>query len=157
MEERAEMEDTTAWDDALAEPEIADGLRAWASGGYSTEAAVELLIAHGVWLRRKAFRQQAMWVSRGDEFAADDGELLCGIDWDAAAAVASTSPASASEHRILAFAIALVAGVDHPVDLGDAVTGLDVTNTALVLQAIAHTAGVHERHASISVDGHFDG
>jgi len=40
---------------ASAEPLLADPLRAWARGIYPDEAGVELLIAHGVFLRRADF------------------------------------------------------------------------------------------------------
>src|SRR5215218_6220857 len=40
----------------LTSEELAPMLRAWASGLFPSEAAVELLIAHGVWPHRRDFR-----------------------------------------------------------------------------------------------------
>ena len=75
-----------------------------------------------------------------------DGELLAGIDWEAVAVLANVAPASASERRILELAVALAAGHRHPVDLGDALTSLDASNAAAVVEAIAHASGADLRH-----------
>ena len=103
---------------------------------YPLEAAVDLLIAHHTWLRRRDFRRAALRVS-------DDGPELIGVDWTAARDLTERAPASRSELAMLTIA-ARLAGQDHPCDLGDVLTGLDQTNTAIVLHAIAHSVGWHE-------------
>jgi hypothetical protein len=137
--------------DTFTELELAVALRNSAAGSYQAEAAVELLIAHGSWLRRGDFRAQAIWADGGAD------EFVVGIDWGSAAELLHDAPASASERRILSIALALVEGQAHPVDLGDALSSLDGANTANVIHAVAHAAGLHERHSSIVVNGHLDG
>ena len=48
-----------------------------------------------------------------------------------------------------------LANTQATVCLGDAVCGLDRRNTHLVLGAIAHAAGWHERHHTAHVTGTF--
>jgi hypothetical protein len=61
------------------------------------------------------------------------------IDWPAT--LASTGYLSGGERRLLNLAASL--GHGHPVDLADALTGLDTWNAQVVVDAIAHAAGVH--------------
>lgn len=133
----------------VSQQQLIDGLRAWAQGLWCVEAAVGLLIAHERWLARRDFREQAMWVDLGDQCS--DNGLLVGIDWEAAAALAAVARASASERRMLQLAVALVAGQDHPVDLGDALTGLDGSNAARVVEAIAHAGGADRGQGRVSL------
>jgi hypothetical protein len=104
---------------------IAAGLRTWADGLRPHEAAAELLIE------------------------ALDGRLLTG-PWirhmptgtrmlDADVAAAETGHLSGGERRVLAIAVSLI-DERRPVDLGDAITGLDRDTLQLVLQALAHAA-----------------
>jgi hypothetical protein len=67
---------------------------------------------------------------------------MAAIDWDAAitALHAGELPCSGGERRILQLSASLAAGT--PVDLQDAVTGLDDHNVALLLAAIRHAAGM---------------
>jgi len=132
---------------ALSLDQIATALRAWARGLYPLEAAVELLIAHDTWLRRSDFRRSALWIS-------DDGPILIGVDWAAAGDLAERAPASRSEISMLTVATSLAS--HHPAPrLGDLLSGLDRANVALVLHAIAHTAGWHERGTAALVTGQF--
>lgn len=133
----------------LTDEQIATGLRARARGLYPVEAAVELLLAHDAWPRRRDFRRSALWVS-------DDGPEFIGVDWTAARELDLHAPASRSELAILTVAASL-ADHDTGVHLGDALTGLDQTNTTLVLHAIAHAAGWHERGTTALVTGAFPG
>jgi hypothetical protein len=66
---------------------------------------------------------------------------MAAIDWDATTAALNSGsiPCSGGERRILQLAASLAAGV--PVDLRDAITGLDDRNTARLLVAIRHAAG----------------
>ena len=134
-------------------PALADGLRTWATGSYCAEAAVNLLVVHGTWLSRPEFQRQAVWIDAADGGCGDATRTVVGIDWGAAADVLASAPASASERRVLALAIGLADGDAHPVDLGDALCSLDRRNTALVLRAVAHAVGVHERNLRFVVDG----
>lgn len=82
----------------MASPEeLAAGLRAWAAGDRINEAAVELLIAHGTWLRRGGFLRAAV----------DQGDGMARIDWDAAREFERDSPASTTERAVLRLAVAI--------------------------------------------------
>jgi hypothetical protein len=140
-------------DDTMSGPALVDGLRAWATGSHCAEAAVDLLVEHASWLSRPEFRRRAVWTDPVEEDRDDGAPCVVGIDWDAAACVLESVPAAASERRVLALAIGLADGDAHPVDLGDALCGLDQTNTALALRAVAHAAGLHERNVQILVNG----
>jgi hypothetical protein len=112
-------------------------LRAQAEGLHACEAATELLIGHGSWLRRADFV---------DEFVHTDTEpavdiMVSAVDWPEAitALDAGRLPCSGGERRILAIAASLAEGL--PVDLRDALTGLDSTNIHLVAAAVLHANG----------------
>ena len=118
---------------------MAAALRAHAAGLLCAQAAVELLIGHGVWLHRSGFVDRFVTV-RAD--AALVGQcVLAWVDWHAAAdAVAAGQVAcSAGEGRILLVAASIAKGV--PLDLGDAVTGLDAVNSVLVACAVLAAGG----------------
>lgn len=136
-------------DDAidLTLEQIATGLRAWARGLYPLEAAVELLIAHDIFLRRTDFRRSALWISA-------DGPEFIGVDWTAAHDLANRAPASRSEISALNVATSL-AGHHLAPSLGDLLTAVDMSNVAMVLHAIAHTAGWHERGTAALITGEF--
>lgn len=100
-------------------------LRQWAHGLLTFEAAADLIVTgangrllDGPWIRH-------------------DGN---GTWFDADIAAAECGSLSGGERRVLEIATSLVSG-DHPVDLGDAVTGLDRANLDLVLAALAHAGG----------------
>jgi len=118
---------------AAQEPPLAGQLRAWARGIYPDEAAVELLISHGTFLRRTDFTSRFINTSaRGDGLAA--------IDWAAAiTALDASLPCSAGEQRMLKLAASL--GDGTPVNLRDALTGIDHHGIQLVIQAVLHAAG----------------
>ncbi|UGS28342.1 hypothetical protein K8F61_09375 [Microbacterium resistens] len=108
----------------------AAALRAWARGDVALEAAVELLVRtlggrllDGPWIRRHA--------SGGVWFDAD----LAGLDG---------GYLSGGERRILAVASSL-ASAAQPVDLRDAITGIDPAALKLVLDAQAHAGGATTR------------
>jgi hypothetical protein len=112
-------------------------LRAHARGLCCAEAAVELLIGHRVWLRRRDFT--AVFVETGVVVAG--GVPAASIGWPAAidALDAGALPGSGGEQRVLRIGASLSAGI--LLDLGGAVTGLDETNIGLVAQAIRHANG----------------
>jgi 8-oxo-dGTP diphosphatase len=115
---------------------LAAGLRAHARGLYPAEAAAELLIDHGVWLRRDdltaRFVQHAQSPSHTD---------MVIIDWPAVITALDTGdlPCSSGEGRMLRLTASLEHGI--PVDLRDALTGLDARNIDLIRQAVLHANG----------------
>jgi hypothetical protein len=110
-------------------------LRAHARGVHASAAAVELVIAHGHWLRRTDFLDR--FVSIGTMF---DDTTAC-IDWPTAVLTLDQHelPCSGSEARILRIAASLAEGV--AVDLRDALTELDTTNSILVSEAVTRACG----------------
>lgn len=114
---------------------VDEGLRAWARGLYPTEAAVELLI--------RGFGARGPWVK-----PSDDGRMFW-IDTDVLVDRGVHGPHSGGERRVLSVVASLLGA--EPVDLSDALPGLDREKVALVLAAMAHAAGSHE-HAHIEVD-----
>ncbi|WP_309082314.1 hypothetical protein [Zhihengliuella sp.] len=103
-------------------------LRVWARGDLALEATVALLLGgggslvEGPWVRPGSFG--AFW------FDADTASAECGH-------------LSGGERRVLAIAASL-ASANHPVDLGDAVTGLDPAALRCVLDAMAHAGGLRD-------------
>jgi hypothetical protein len=112
-----------------------------AAGLLRAVAAVELLIGHAVWLRRNDFVDEFVWVA--DESAAvTAGEMSWAwVDWAAALAAldAGGLPCSGGEAAVLRVAVSLAEGI--PVDLGEAVSCLDVRNLELVAQAVRCAGG----------------
>lgn len=117
---------------------LASALRACASGVYALEAGTGLLIDNGAFLRRSDFTSR--FVIRGTH----DG--LAAIDWESAitALTVGELPCSAGEKRILRLAASLAAGI--PVDLNDAVTGLDQQNSRRLVTAVLHASGLRQHH-----------
>lgn len=101
-------------------------LRSWARGELAIEATVELLI--------RTHRGQLLdepWVC-----CDEDGRYW--FDVDLAADHASYVSGEAS--RVLPIAVSLASG-NHPLDLRDAISGLDPETLQLVLAALAHAGG----------------
>jgi hypothetical protein len=119
-----------------ADSGLPDAVRAGAGGLYSLEAACELIIGTG-WLHRDDF---CCFVST-DTSITDGVTELAHIDWQAAITSRDTGllPCSSGESRILRLAASIAAGI--PVDLNDALTGLDQTRIALVVRAVHHANG----------------
>ena len=111
--------------------------RAHAQDIYSLEAAAELLIDQRTWLRRNDFT--AAFISMGRGWRTD--VELAHRDWEAAITVLNNSclPSSGGEGRMLLLEASLADGI--PVDLRDAVTGIDANNVTLVNKAILHASG----------------
>jgi 8-oxo-dGTP diphosphatase len=115
-----------------AEPPLAAQLRAWARGIHPEEAGVEMLIGHGVFLRRADF------TSRFISIPGDDAGLAV-IDWRAAiAALDDSLPCSGGENRMLRLAASLA--TDIPVNLREALTGIDDHGIQLVVNAVLHAS-----------------
>ncbi len=100
-------------------------LRAGADGDLSAEAAVELLVAHDRWLGRKDFLHHVL--------VGVDARVIAKVAWDEV--LDANLPASSSEHQVLAICAEL-AGNDSGQPLGDLMSGLDDSNTILVLRAL---------------------
>jgi hypothetical protein len=113
-------------------------LRARAHGLYSAEAGVELLIGHGEFLRRNDFRDRFAQIGTS---ATDGITAMAEINWPPAIAALDTGdlPCSSGEQRMLRLAASLAGGI--PVDLSDALSGLDDRNIALTVAAILHACG----------------
>jgi hypothetical protein len=147
---------TTIDPTTLAPDELAAMLTAWAEGHLACEAAVGLLThaAGGYWIRRRGFLTAC--VTAVDDGWSRHGEVpMAVIDWDDVAGFLQAGVvASSGELSVLRTATSL-AGVDVG-PLREVTACLDVGNLALVLDAIAHQAGWHERGVTRTVTGHLD-
>ena len=118
--------------------DLAAALRACAAGLYPLEAGVALLISNETFLHRADFTSRFITTATS---ISDGTTRMADIDWEAAitALRAGELPCSGGERRILQLAASLAAGI--PVDLQDAVTGIDRHNTGFLLTAIRHASG----------------
>jgi ADP-ribose pyrophosphatase YjhB (NUDIX family) len=116
--------------------QVTAALRAWSKGIYCDEAATELLIKHGVWLRRDDFTTQFIFTEAGPS-----GNITAAVKWEQAitALQAGNLPCSGSENSILRLAASLASA--SPVALRDVITGLDQSNIHLVINTIRHAGG----------------
>lgn len=116
--------------------QLTAALRAGSKGMYCDQAAAELLIRHGSWLRRDDFT--AKFVLTGTSQA---GDITAAIDWEEAitALHAGDLPCSSSEAAILGLAASFATAT--PVVLRHAITGLDQANLYLVTNAIRDAGG----------------
>jgi ADP-ribose pyrophosphatase YjhB (NUDIX family) len=120
---------------AATDPPLADQLRAWARGIYPDEAGVELFISHATFLHRADFTSRFIATT-----TSSDGTSLAAIDWPAAiTALGASLPCSGGEQRMLRLAASLAGGI--PVNLRDALTGIDDHNINLVITAVMHASG----------------
>jgi len=119
----------------MTDDDLAAALHACAAGLYPLEAAAALLAAS------RAFLHRADFAGKFIEHGASGGTAMAAIDWDAAAAALSQGerPCSGGERRIFLLSASLAGGI--PVDLGDAVTGLDDRNIRRLVTAILHASG----------------
>lgn len=115
--------------------DLAAALRSCASGLYPLEAGVALLTGSGAFLHRCDF------AGRFIQHGTSGGTAMAAVDWDAAitALNAGELPCSGGERRILKLSASLADGT--PVDLRDAVTGLDARNVERLISAISHASG----------------
>jgi hypothetical protein len=118
---------------------LSSALRACARGLYPLEAGTGLLIDCGSWLHRDDFTSR--FITTGPSIS-DGVTLLASIDWEAAVTAlhAGELPASGGERRMLLLASSIAAGT--PVDLNDALPGIDRRNASLAVRAAAHAAGL---------------
>lgn len=114
-------------------------LRRWANGSRPAEAAVELIVS-----ALDGRLLDGPWIRTDDQ----------GRTWfDPDTATAEAGYLSGGEQRVLSIATSLVSD-DHPVDLGDAITGLDLGELRLVLKALAHAGGLSSVFAGPGEDHH---
>jgi hypothetical protein len=101
---------------------LTTALRNCATGIYSLEAGVALLISHGTFLHRHDFTAQFITCGTSGDTP------MAAIDWEAAITALNSGglPCSGGERRILQLAASIAAGT--PVSLRDTVTGLDQDN-----------------------------
>jgi hypothetical protein len=116
--------------------DLAAALRAHARGLHHLEATAELLIGHATWLHRRDFLHTFVHTA-----PTPAGTPMAVINWPGAVAALDRGglPCSSGESRILRLAASLADGI--PVDLHDALTGLDADNAELVSHAIDHATG----------------
>jgi len=121
--------------------QLSAALRAGARGLLCAEAAVELLIKDQSWLYRRDFVES--FVDGSDPSNRDETGYsdIAAVDWATAVAAldADRLPCSSGEGQLLRIAASLAEGI--PLDLHDAVTGLDSVNTDLVARAICRATG----------------
>lgn len=118
------------------EPGLAGAVRAGAAGLYSLEAACDLVISSG-WLHRDDFNR---FISTAASITGGATELAH-IDWQSVISSrdAGLLPCGSGENRILRPAASIAAGI--PVDLNDALSGLDQSSIGLVVRAVRHANG----------------
>ncbi|MEO8519678.1 MAG: hypothetical protein ABI438_10860 [Dermatophilaceae bacterium] len=94
-----------------------------------------MLIGHRAWLDREDFLALAV------ECLDDGVRPMAALDWAVAVAALDTDrlPCSGSDAQMLRLAAGIAGGV--PVDLGDALSGLDRRNAALVAAAVLQATG----------------
>ena len=116
--------------------QLSAALRAHARGLLAVEAAVELLIGHRAWLHRDDFVDHYV-----DTPGLANPTPMARVDWPAAITALETGAlaCSSGEGQMLRIAASLADGI--PVDLRDALTGLDTDTLDLVTQAVLHTGG----------------
>jgi hypothetical protein len=121
--------------------DLAAAVRAGACGHYSLEAASELVISTG-WLHRDDFTH----FIHTDTSLTNGVTELAHIDWQSVIAGRDTGllPCSGGENRVLRLAASIAAGI--PVDLNDALSGLDQTSISLIVCAIRHANGQRPDH-----------
>jgi hypothetical protein len=114
-------------------------LRAQAGGSLCVLAALDLLVGHGFWLRDEPFVCRFVEVWAWDV----DGTWRARVDWQGAAEASQESwrllRCSDAQGQVLRIAASLAEGV--PVDLCDALSGLDERDLALVAGAVLHAGG----------------
>jgi len=121
--------------------QLSAALRANARGLLCAEAAVELLIKQQSWLHRPDFVNGFVDTATPTSQPPTRYTDTAIVDWVGALAAldAGRLRCSSGEGQLLRIAGSLAEGI--PVDLRDAMTGLDTINTGLVARAICHAAG----------------
>ena len=123
---------------------LAPTLRACARGIYPDKSRHgALFIGQATVLDRDDFTRH---ITTGEHGRPGGEAAHAAIDWTAAATAldAGTLPCSSGERRIFRLAASLAAGL--PVNLRDALTGLDEHNLTLAISAFMHASGHRPPH-----------
>ena len=115
---------------------LEDALRAGAAGLYCAEAGAELQIRQRSWLSRSDFAPFIVIAA-----AAGGQPATAAVDWEAAitALDGGVLPCSSGERRMLRLAASIAGGI--PVDLAEALTGLDRAGITAAASAVLHAGG----------------
>jgi hypothetical protein len=115
---------------------LADAVRRHADGVYCLQAAAEMLIAQH-WLQRADFTHRFVTLHN----SLTSGRQVAIIDWPTVIAALDTGtlPCSGGERRMLRLTASLAEGV--PVDLNEALTGIDRHHAQLVADAVLRATG----------------
>lgn len=126
---------------------LAAALRAGAAGLYCAEAAAELLIRQRSWLSRSDFAPFVIIAP-----APAGQAMTAAVDWAAAIAAldGGALPCSSGERRMLRLAASIAGGI--PVDLGEALTGLDRAGIAAAASAVLHAGGHRGADVTLPLD-----
>ncbi|GAA2277580.1 hypothetical protein GCM10010149_21190 [Nonomuraea roseoviolacea subsp. roseoviolacea] len=123
-----------------AQRDLACALTLGATGLTCVRAGVELLIDSDIWLHRPDFVEQ--FITTDNSVAS----TLAFVDWEEAITALDSGrlPCSSGERAVLRIAASMSGGI--PVDLRDALTGLDPVTRALAATAVRHSAGLPTLH-----------
>jgi hypothetical protein len=108
---------------------MAAGLSAWAEGDRIATAAVELLIWHETWIRRRDFTAACT----------DSGDGMTRIRWGDARAFAESADLAASTHELTMLRLAVAIGSDEY-----RLAGKGHANAKAIMRAFADALGVEE-------------
>lgn len=112
------------------------GLRDWARGDYTYEAAVEVVLA-----APRLSYVGAPWIR-----PAERGGVWLDVD----SLIADSGVLSGQEQALARIAAAFIRGREYPVALGDEIVGLDHTLLGVVAKAVIHAGGVRQDWESAS-------
>lgn len=118
--------------------ELGEALRRNADGIRTVLAAVNLLIAHGHWLRRQPLLQLIEWWPADDVYPP-----MAAVLWTDVQCLLDADPRhelydSGSERGVLRVATSIARGW-----LGQTLTSCDSTNVGLFVEAVRHAGGQH--------------
>lgn len=131
--------------------QLAAALLEHAAGNHADTAAVNLVIAHEVWLRRRDFQQEFLL----GRYCHPTCAPTVAIRWKAAITALGQGrlPCSSSEANLLRIAASL--GTDLPVRLRPALGNFDSRNITLIAGAITAANGTQPRPPSTKDDHDF--
>jgi hypothetical protein len=122
--------------------ELSAALYEHAAGSLADTAAVNLVIAHGVWLRRRDFQEEFLRA----RYCHPTCTPTVAIRWRAAITALGQGqlPCSGSEANLLRIAAGI--GTDLPVRLRAALGNFDPRNIMLITDAITAANGTEPHH-----------
>lgn len=131
--------------------ELAAALYEHAAGSPADTAAVNLVIAHDLWLRRRDFQEEFLRARYCHPTCAP----IVAIGWNAAITALGQGrlPCSGSEANLLRIAASI--GTDLPVRLRRALGNFDGRNITLIANAITAANGTQPRPPSTKDDHDF--